>query len=79
MELTEMTEKDRINDPDRCPADPEAVSERYLTASLSREEAVAFEAHFLSCPRCSERLQFTEQFVVAVRRATARLRPPASA
>jgi hypothetical protein len=60
---------------DRCPADPEAISERYLTASLSRDEAAAFENHFISCPRCSDRLQFTEQFVLAVRRATARLRP----
>jgi hypothetical protein len=60
---------------DRCPADPELISERYLTASLPREEAAAFENHFISCPRCSDRLQFTEQFVIAVRRATARLRP----
>ncbi len=63
---------------DRCPADPEAICEQYLTASLPRAEAIAFENHFLSCPRCSDRLQFTNEFVIAVRRATARLRPAAA-
>jgi hypothetical protein len=65
--------------PECCPPDPEAVSELYLTAALPKAEAIAFENHFVSCPRCSDRLQFTQQFVIAVRRATERLRPASSA
>jgi hypothetical protein len=68
-------EMSRNQEPDRCPADPESISEQYLMATLPRAEAIAFENHFISCPRCSDRLQFTEQFVIAVRRAAARLRP----
>ena len=58
----------------RCPADPEETVEAYLLGRLAEEQSAVFEDHFLSCPRCSERLQFTEDFIAAVRHAAARLR-----
>jgi hypothetical protein len=59
---------------DRCPVDPDAVAEEYLLGTLPKTQRVAFEEHYIGCPQCSERLQFTEDFVLAVRRAAARLR-----
>jgi hypothetical protein len=69
-----MIAMDQILQFDLCPPDPESISERYLAAALTSAEAAAFESHFIGCPRCSERLQFTPQFVSAVQRATERLR-----
>ena len=59
---------------DRCPLDPDAVAEAYLLGTLPPEQRRAFEEHYIGCPLCGDRLQFTEHFVLAVRRATARLR-----
>ena len=47
-----------------CPVDPDETVEAYLLGRLSEEQNSAFEDHFLSCPRCSERLQFTQDFIV---------------
>ena len=58
----------------RCPADPEETVEAYLLGRLPEEQSAAFEEHFLGCPRCSERLQFTEEYIMAVRHAAARMR-----
>ena len=58
----------------RCPADPEETVEAYLLGRLPEEQSAAFEEHFLGCPRCSERLQFTEEYITAVRHAAARMR-----
>ena len=59
---------------DRCPVDPDETAERYLMGRLSREDTVAFEDHFVGCTHCSERVQFTQDFVIAVRDAARRLR-----
>lgn len=67
---------------DRCPADPNELVEAYLSHRLAKEDSAVFEDHFLGCPRCSERLQFTDDFITAVRHAAERLRgagPAASA
>jgi hypothetical protein len=58
----------------RCPADPDETVEEYLLGRLPEEQSAAFEDHFLGCPRCSERLQFTDDFITAVRNAGKRLR-----
>ena len=58
----------------RCPADPDGTVEEYLLGGLPEEQSAAFEDHFLGCPRCSERLQFTDDFIKAVRLAVDRLR-----
>jgi anti-sigma factor RsiW len=58
----------------RCPADPDETVEAYLLGRLPEEHSAAFEEHFLGCPRCSERLQFTDDFIKAVRHAAERLR-----
>jgi anti-sigma factor RsiW len=57
-----------------CPADPDETAEAYLLGRLPEEQSAAFEEHFLGCPRCSERLQFTDDFIEAVHHAAERLR-----
>lgn len=56
-----------------CPPDPDATAEAYLTGGLSQQEIAAYEEHYLGCPCCAERLQFIENFVLALRRAAERL------
>jgi len=58
----------------RCFADSDETVEAYLLGRLAEEQSAAFEDHFLGCPRCIERLQFTDEFITAVRHAAARLR-----
>jgi hypothetical protein len=58
----------------QCPRDPDAIAEAYLTGGLPQQEIVAYEEHYLGCPHCAERLQFTKEFVLAFRRAAERLR-----
>jgi hypothetical protein len=57
----------------RCPVDPDAVAEAYLLGTLPKERRRAFEEHYISCSKCVRRLQFTEDFVLAVRQAAANL------
>jgi anti-sigma factor RsiW len=47
---------------------------KYLLGALPRERRTAFEEHYIGCPDCVERLQFTEEFVQAVRPAAAQLK-----
>jgi anti-sigma factor RsiW len=56
-----------------CPPDPDASATAYLAGRLPAEEAAHFEEHFLACPGCSARFQFTEEFIAAYRRAAERL------
>jgi len=58
---------------DRCPVDPDEIAESYLLGTLPKERRAAFEEHFIGCPQCGDRLQFTEEFVSAVRRVAAAL------
>ena len=58
----------------RCPVDADEVAEAYLLGTLPRERGTAFEEHYIGCPDCVERLQFTEEFLLAVRPAAAQLR-----
>ncbi|MBV9504480.1 MAG: zf-HC2 domain-containing protein [Acidobacteriia bacterium] len=55
-----------------CPADPDETTEAYLLGRLPENESAAFEDHFLSCPQCSEHLQFTKSFIDAMRNAAKR-------
>lgn len=56
---------------DRCPVDPDEIAEAYLLGTLPKKREAAFEKHFIGCPQCGDRLQFTEAFVSAVRRVAA--------
>jgi hypothetical protein len=58
----------------RCPADPDETFEAYLLGRLPEEQSAAFEEHFLGCPLCTERLQFTHEFITAVHNVAERLR-----
>jgi hypothetical protein len=64
---------------DRCPADPDKMVQTYLSGGLPEEQRTVFEDHFLGCPRCSERLQFTEDFITAMRHAAERLQDAVAA
>jgi anti-sigma factor RsiW len=57
----------------RCPVDPDEVADAYLLGTLPREQQAAFEEHYIGCPRCGDRLQFTEEFIGAVQRVAVRL------
>jgi hypothetical protein len=56
-----------------CPEDPRSTADRYLFGLMPARERADFEEHFLACPRCSERLQFTDRFIEAYRRAAERM------
>jgi len=59
---------------DQCPADPEGTAEAYLLDNLPRDEAHAFEEHYIDCPWCGASLRQTAEFVVGRKRAAQRLR-----
>ena len=63
----------------RCPAGLDETVEAYLLSRLPEEQGMAFEDHFLGCHRCSERLQFTHEFITALHRVAERLRGTATA
>jgi anti-sigma factor RsiW len=67
-----------IIDSNKCPPDPEAVAEAYLMGTLSREQATAFEDHFVACSPCATVLQNTAEYVDAMRAAARKQRsePP---
>ena len=67
-----------IIDSHKCPPDPEAVAEAYLMGTLSREQATAFEDHFVACNPCATVLQKTAEYVDAMRAAARKQRsePP---
>jgi len=48
-----------------CPVDADEVAEAYLLGTLLREPETAFEEHYMGCPDCVERLQFTEEFLLS--------------
>ena len=42
--------------------DEQSVAERYLSHALRPEERAAFEAHFVDCTECMDRLMLAEMF-----------------
>jgi hypothetical protein len=68
-------------DSNSCPPDPEAIAEAYVMATLSAEQKMAFEDHYICCERCATLLQETAVYVEAMRTAAKDLRsePPKSA
>ena len=50
----------------------EDVVERYLRGTLPAAASLAFEQHYLSCPRCLDRLEAETEFASALRRTAAR-------
>jgi uncharacterized C2H2 Zn-finger protein len=58
----------------RCPRNPDETAEAYLMDRLPAEQVVRYEEHYLGCPRCAERLEFTQEFIVATGKAAQRLR-----
>jgi hypothetical protein len=61
-------------DADRCTPNPKATARAYVSGVLTPAEAAEFEDHFLGCLRCSEPLQFTKHFAIAVQHSAERLR-----
>jgi hypothetical protein len=62
-------------DPQRCPPHVEEIAEAYCMGTLGRPERLAFEDHYLTCPRCASSVASTDEFVRSMRTALERLRP----
>ena len=60
-------------DPDDCPCYPEEIAEAYLLGTLSRADAEALEAHYLTCSRCLVLLADTEPYIRTMQSGALRL------
>lgn len=66
-------------DSNECPADRDEVAEAYIMGTLPKEQAIAFEEHYVACDHCATVLQKTAEYVDAMRAAAEKLRSgPAS-
>ena len=61
-------------DTPHCPPDVEEIAEAYCMETLDRPASLAFENHYLACPRCASVVASTDEYVRSIRRALARLR-----
>ncbi|MBK5291798.1 MAG: zf-HC2 domain-containing protein [Acidobacteriia bacterium] len=50
-----------------CLSKTEEVAEDYCLGRLDAEAAVAFEAHYLACPRCAQLVESTQDFLMSFR------------
>ena len=57
-----------------CPANPDEVADHYWTARLTTTEAVAFEEHVRTCPRCAAISSTAEEYVRAMKTVLRRYR-----
>jgi hypothetical protein len=55
--------------------DESDTAERYVTGRLSAEERAGFEAHFVDCPRCLDRIEVAEGLREGIARAAVREQP----
>src|SRR5262249_1305564 len=55
--------------------DESDIAERYVTGRLSAEERAGFEAHFVDCARCLDRIEAAEGLRYGLARSTPRERP----
>ena len=61
-------------DTPHCPPDVEEIAEAYCMETLDRPARLAFEEHYLACPRCASVVASTDKYVRAMRTALQRLR-----
>jgi len=61
-------------DTPHCPPDVEEIAEAYCMETLDRPASLAFENHYLACPRCASVVASTDEYVRSIRRALERLR-----
>ena len=57
-----------------CPPDVEEIAEAYCMETLDRPARLAFEAHYLACPRCASVVASTDEYIRSMRNALERLR-----
>ncbi len=57
----------------KCPEEISDLAEQYLLNRLSPEDNCTVEEHLLSCSRCMEILEETEQFLTAFHGAKERM------
>ena len=55
--------------------DESDTAERYVTGRLSAEERAGFEAHFVDCPRCLDRIEAAEGLREGIARVAVREEP----
>lgn len=63
-----------VPDADHCPADQEAVAERYVMESLPDADAAVFEEHLLTCGACQAAVEEADVYVRAMQAAAEQLR-----
>ena len=61
-------------DTQHCPPDVEEIAEAYCMETLDRPASLAFENHYLACPRRASIVARTDEYVRSIRRALERLR-----
>jgi hypothetical protein len=58
----------------QCPDNAEEVAEAYVMGTLTAEQAIAFEIHYVGCNRCALVLQKAVEYVDAMRAAAKKVR-----
>src|SRR5215510_10589852 len=61
-------------DTPHCPLDVEEIAEAYDMESLDRPASLAFENHYLACPRCASVVASTDEYIRSMRNALEQLR-----
>jgi hypothetical protein len=64
---------DSVVRPSQCPKNPDDIAEALALGRLLEEHASVFREHVLTCSRCRETLQTTEEYVRAMKAAAQRL------
>jgi hypothetical protein len=56
-------------EPQDCPPDIEEIAEAYCMQRLDHSERMAFENHYLTCPRCASVVTSTDEYVGSMKAA----------
>ena len=59
----------------QCPPDVEEIAEGCCMETLERTARIAFEEHYLACPRCASIATSTNEYIRSMKAALRRLRP----
>src|SRR5262245_12346914 len=56
-------------DAQQCPPDVEEIAEGYCMETLERTACIAFEEHYLACPRCTSIVTSTNEYIRSMKAA----------
>jgi len=57
-----------------CPPDIEEIAEAYCMEKLDHSQRIAFDNHYLTCPRCASIVAGTDEYIMSMKTALGRLR-----